>query len=97
MSAARWKMSAAFELFSKLGVPFYCFHDRDIAPEGTSFKESCAHVVSGERGARESDPNQWWDALRAAVAMTGRGRDIRAVSVAGRARRPRGTGRRHRR
>lgn len=40
MSAARWKMSAAFELFSKLGVPFYCFHDRDIAPEGTSFKES---------------------------------------------------------
>jgi xylose isomerase len=42
MEAARWKMSAAFEFFTKLGVPFYCFHDRDIAPEGTSLKESCA-------------------------------------------------------
>lgn len=42
MDAARWKMAAAFEFFAKLGVPFYCFHDRDIAPEGDSFKESCA-------------------------------------------------------
>lgn len=44
MEAARWKMSAAFEFFSKLGAPFYCFHDRDIAPEGASFKESCAQL-----------------------------------------------------
>jgi xylose isomerase len=42
LEAARWKMAAAFEFFAKLGVPFYCFHDRDIAPEGASFKESCA-------------------------------------------------------
>jgi len=42
MDAARRKMAAAFEFFAKLGVPFYCFHDRDIAPEGDSFKESCA-------------------------------------------------------
>jgi xylose isomerase len=42
MEAARGKMAAAFEFFSKLGVPFYCFHDRDIAPEGASFKETCA-------------------------------------------------------
>ena len=35
-------MDAAFEFFTKLGVPFYCFHDRDIAPEGGSFKESAA-------------------------------------------------------
>jgi len=35
-------MAAAFEFFEKLGVPFWCFHDRDIAPEGASFKESCA-------------------------------------------------------
>ena len=38
----RQKMAAAFEFFAKLGVPFYCFHDRDIAPEGGSFKESAA-------------------------------------------------------
>ena len=40
MAAAHQKMDAAFEFFTKLGVPFYCFHDRDIAPEGASFKES---------------------------------------------------------
>lgn len=39
---AKTKMAAAFEFFDKLGVPFYCFHDRDIAPEGASFAESCA-------------------------------------------------------
>ena len=40
MEAARQKMAAAFEFFGKLGVPYYCFHDRDIAPESGSFKES---------------------------------------------------------
>jgi xylose isomerase len=42
VEAARQKMAAAFEFFVKLGVPYYCFHDRDIAPEGGSFKESAA-------------------------------------------------------
>jgi xylose isomerase len=42
LDAARQKMAAAFEFFTKLGVPFYCFHDRDIAPEGSTFKESAA-------------------------------------------------------
>ena len=36
MAAAKQKMDAAFEFFAKLGVPFYCFHDRDIAPEGAT-------------------------------------------------------------
>ena len=30
----------AFEFFEKLGVPFYCFHDRDVAPEGKTLAES---------------------------------------------------------
>ena len=44
MDAAKQKMVAAFEFFEKLGAPFWCFHDRDIAPEGSSFKESCAFL-----------------------------------------------------
>jgi xylose isomerase len=44
MAAATQKMEAAFEFFEKLGVPFYCFHDRDIAPEGASFAESCRNL-----------------------------------------------------
>jgi len=40
IDAARAKMDAAFEVFTKLGVPYYCFHDRDMAPEGSSVAES---------------------------------------------------------
>ena len=34
IEAARAKADAAFDLFRVLDVPFYSFHDRDIAPEG---------------------------------------------------------------
>jgi len=44
MVAAKQKMDAAFEFVSKLGAPFYCFHDRDIAPEGSTFGESCRNL-----------------------------------------------------
>ena len=30
----------AFDFISRLGVPFYCFHDRDVAPEGKNVKET---------------------------------------------------------
>ena len=33
-----------FEFLEKLGAPFYCFHDRDVAPEGTSLAESNANL-----------------------------------------------------
>ncbi len=39
MAGARTKMAAAFEFFAKLGIPYYCFHDRDVAPEGNGFAE----------------------------------------------------------
>lgn len=41
MVMAKAKMDAAFEFVSDLGVPFFCFHDRDIAPESGGFVESC--------------------------------------------------------
>jgi xylose isomerase len=37
-------MDAAFEFFSKMGVPFFCFHDVDIAPEGATFSESAKNL-----------------------------------------------------
>jgi len=40
MDAAEQKLDAAFEFFTKLGANFYCFHDRDIAPEGSCPAES---------------------------------------------------------
>lgn len=44
MAAARMKMDAAFEFFSKLGVPFFCFHDVDVAPAGESFAETARNL-----------------------------------------------------
>lgn len=44
MAAARQKMDAAFEFFSKLGTPFYCFHDRDIAPDGADYGETVSNL-----------------------------------------------------
>jgi xylose isomerase len=44
MARAEHKTDVAFEFFSKLGVPFFCFHDRDVAPEADTFRESCARL-----------------------------------------------------
>ena len=44
LAAARLKMVVAFEFFAKLGIPFFCFHDRDIAPEGSTPVETAAHL-----------------------------------------------------
>jgi len=44
MAAARVKMGTAFEFFEKLGVKYYCFHDRDVAPDGQSFAEFRANL-----------------------------------------------------
>jgi xylose isomerase len=40
LELATLKAAAAFEFFEKLGVPYYCVHDRDLAPEGSSLAES---------------------------------------------------------
>ncbi|MEI8315417.1 MAG: xylose isomerase, partial [Verrucomicrobiota bacterium] len=37
---AEARARVAFEFLEKLGVPYYCFHDRDVAPEGATLKES---------------------------------------------------------
>jgi len=40
LEAAEEKLDAAFEFFSKMTVPYFCFHDRDLAPEGANVAES---------------------------------------------------------
>jgi xylose isomerase len=44
MAQARAKADVAFELFRLLDVPFFCFHDRDVAPEGATLAESNANL-----------------------------------------------------
>ena len=37
---AKLKLDNAFDFFEKLGQPYFCFHDADIAPEGSNFTET---------------------------------------------------------
>ena len=59
MAAARAKANVAFEFFAKLGAPYYCFHDRDVAPEGSTPRESVNHL------------HEMVDVLQAKQAATG--------------------------
>ena len=60
MAAAEMKLDAAFALFTKLDVPFFCFHDRDVAPEGDTWRETEARL------------DHMTDRMEAKMASTGR-------------------------
>ncbi|SEM70790.1 xylose isomerase [Lihuaxuella thermophila] len=44
MDLAKARLEAAFEFFEKLGVPFFTFHDVDIAPEGDHLRETYKYL-----------------------------------------------------
>lgn len=44
MELAKKKVDIAFEMFTALGVPYYCFHDADVRPEGANFAENTANL-----------------------------------------------------
>ncbi|MCZ4291841.1 xylose isomerase [Hoeflea alexandrii] len=44
MDLAKLKADVAFEMFSALGAPFYCFHDADVRPEGSNFAENTKNL-----------------------------------------------------
>ena len=61
MQRAEDTMRAAFEMFTKLGAPFYAWHDRDIAPEADTLAETnerldrigaLAKQLQGDTGVR---------------------------------------------
>lgn len=44
MAKAKLKADVAFEMFSLLGAPYYCFHDADVRPEGATFAENTRNL-----------------------------------------------------
>ena len=38
------RVRVAFEFYEKLGIDFYCFHDRDVAPEASNLRETNANL-----------------------------------------------------
>jgi xylose isomerase len=53
MEAAFAKQDAAFEFFAKLGTPFYCFHDVDMAPPATRSRRPRPTWTGSATGADE--------------------------------------------
>jgi len=45
LQRAELELDVAFEFFEKLGAPFFCFHDRDVAPEGATLAETNANLA----------------------------------------------------
>ncbi|NOY97154.1 MAG: xylose isomerase [Chlorobi bacterium] len=56
MDAAKAKLDAAFEFITKLGVPFYCFHDTDIVGDGPVFEieKRLAKMVDYAKGLQDA-------------------------------------------
>lgn len=57
LDRARDKMDAAFEFMTKLGVPYYCFHDVDLVDEGAdvaTYEKRMAAIVDYARQKQEA-------------------------------------------
>ena len=48
------RVDVAFEFMEKLGVPFYCFHDRDVAPEGKNLAETNKNLDAVARKLKDA-------------------------------------------
>ncbi len=53
VSNAQKRARVAFEFISKLGAPYYCWHDRDVAPEGKTLAESNKNLDAVAKVLRE--------------------------------------------
>ena len=64
MEVAEKTEDALFEFATKLGAPYYCFHDRDMAPDGCSIAETNANlarlVKRAKRLQRETGVKLLW-------------------------------------
>ena len=57
MATAEAKLDAAFELFTKLGVPYWCFHDIDLAPDAEDvgeYERNLEHMVGLARARQDA-------------------------------------------
>lgn len=65
MDLAKVRVEVNFEFLEKLGAPYFCFHDADIAPEGTTLKESNANldviIAQLKEGMKQSGVKLLWN------------------------------------
>tara|TARA_Y100000590_G_scaffold118597_1_gene135700 strand:+ start:2557 stop:3870 length:1314 start_codon:yes stop_codon:yes gene_type:complete len=69
LKMAEIKLDAAFDFFTKIKTPFFCFHDRDVSPEGNNFietKKNFEHIVRlMEQKIKESGVKLLWGTANA--------------------------------
>src|SRR5262245_38922684 len=68
------RVDVAFEFMEKLGVPYYCFHDRDVAPEGPNLaktNENLDAVVKNSRSNSRRPASSSCGAPRTSSATSG--------------------------
>ncbi len=53
VSLAKTRLDASFEFCTKLGSRYWCFHDRDISPEGANLAETNRHLDAVVAHAKE--------------------------------------------
>ncbi|KXU98451.1 xylose isomerase [Stenotrophomonas maltophilia] len=57
LATAEAKVDAAFEFFTKLGVPYWCFHDIDLAPDADDigqYQKNLSHMVGLAKARQEA-------------------------------------------
>lgn len=57
LATAEAKVDAAFEFFTKLGVPYWCFHDIDLAPDADDigqYQKNLSHMVALAKARQEA-------------------------------------------
>jgi len=65
---AQKRARVAFEFIAKLGAPYYCWHDRDVAPEGKTLAESNRKASSCSGARRTCSPTPGLSTARARAA-----------------------------
>lgn len=69
LSMAEIKLNAAFDFFTKIQTPYFCFHDRDVSPEGNSYletKKNFNHMIDlMEKKIKETGVQLLWGTANA--------------------------------
>jgi xylose isomerase len=75
------RVRVAFEFMEKLGVDFYCFHDRDVAPEGANLRESNANLDTVVKALQEEQQRTGIELLWGTANLFGNPRYIHGAAT----------------
>jgi xylose isomerase len=81
ITEGKQKMDAAFEFISKLGAPYYCFHDFDLVQEGGSIAESEQRLAAMVEHAKQHQEASGVKLLWGTANLFGNGRYMNGAAT----------------